>query len=209
MIALLWFVLAILASPFKSKSRLEAENAALRRQLIVLRREVHGRVRLTNNDRLFFVQLYRWFPSIRQVLTIVRPETLIRWHQAGFRCYWRWKSRSTGGRPRIESELRVLIRRMSIENPLRGAPRIHGERPSYHPRCRSMRRSISSDRGPADDPIRRRISRSVSRRCASMIASTMQRRRLRRLRLADGAVASVEFFLPMRADIRSGEITRK
>jgi hypothetical protein len=62
MIALLWFVLAILASPFKSKSRLEAENAALRRQLIVLRRKVNGRVRLTNNDRLFLVQLYRWFP---------------------------------------------------------------------------------------------------------------------------------------------------
>ena len=81
MIALVWFVLAILASPFKSKSRLEAENAALRRQLIVLRRNVHGRVRLTNNDRLFFAQLYRWFPSIRQVLTIVRPETLIRWHR--------------------------------------------------------------------------------------------------------------------------------
>ena len=76
MIALLWFVLAILASPFKSKSRLEAENTTLRRQLIVLRRKVNGRVRLTNNDRLFFVQLYRWFPSIRQVLTIVRPETL-------------------------------------------------------------------------------------------------------------------------------------
>ena len=67
MIALLWFVLAILASPFKSKSRLEAENAALRRQLIVLRRNVHGRIRLINNDRLFFVQLYRWFPSIRFV----------------------------------------------------------------------------------------------------------------------------------------------
>src|SRR3974390_3512826 len=110
MIALLWFVLAILASPFKSKSRLEAENAALRRQLIVLRRNVHGRVRLTNNDRLFFVQLYRWFPSIRQVLTIVRPETLIRWHRLGFRCYWRWKSHSTGGRPPIESDLRALIR---------------------------------------------------------------------------------------------------
>src|SRR3974390_3080570 len=97
MIALLWVVLAILASPFKSKSRLEAENATLRRQLIVLRRKVHGRVRLTNNDRLFFVQLYRWFASIRQVLTIVRPETLIRWHRLGFRCYWRWKSRTSTG----------------------------------------------------------------------------------------------------------------
>jgi hypothetical protein len=127
MFALLCFVLAVLASPFKSKSRLEAENVALRHQLIVLRRKVQGRVRLTNNDRWFFIQLYRWFPSILQVLTIIRPETLMRWHRAGFRCYWRWKSRSLGGRPQIETALRVLIRRMSIENPLWGAPRIHGE----------------------------------------------------------------------------------
>ena len=127
MIALLWLVLAILASPFKLNGRLEAENAALRHQLIVLRRQVRGRVRLTNNDRLFFVQLYRWFPSILKVLTIVRPGTLVRWHRAGFRRYWRWKSRPRGGRPQIEMDLRALIRRMSIENPLWGAPRIHGE----------------------------------------------------------------------------------
>src|SRR6478609_57889 len=99
MFALLCFVLAVLASPFKSKSRLEAENVALRQQLIVLRRKVPGRVRLTNNDRRFFIQLYRWFPSILPVLTIIRPETLVRWHRAGFRSYWRWKSRSLGGRP--------------------------------------------------------------------------------------------------------------
>ena len=105
--ALLRFVLAVLASPFKSKSRLEAENAALRQQLIVLRRELQGRVRLTNNDRLFFIQLYCWFPSILEVLTIIRPETLVRWHRAGFRYYWRWKSRSRGGRPQIETDLRV------------------------------------------------------------------------------------------------------
>ena len=127
MFALLRFVLAVLALPFKSKSRLEAENMALRQQLIVLRRKVQGRVRLTNNDRWLFIQLYRWFPSILQVLTIIRPETLVRWHRAGFRCYWRWKSRSQGGRPQIETDLRVLIRRMSIGNPLWGAPRIHGE----------------------------------------------------------------------------------
>jgi transposase InsO family protein len=95
--------------------------------LIVLRRKVQGRVRLTNNDRWFFIQLYRWFPSILQVLTIFRPETLVRWHRAGFRCYWRWKSRSRGGRPQIETDLRALIRQMSMENPLWGAPRIHGE----------------------------------------------------------------------------------
>ena len=127
MFALLCFVLAVLASPFKSKSRLEAENAALRHQLIILRRKVPGRVRLTNNDRWFFIQLYRWFPSILPVLTIFRPETLVRWHRLGFRCYWRWKSRSLGGRPQIETDLRALIRRMGIENPLWGAPRIHGE----------------------------------------------------------------------------------
>jgi len=127
MIALLFFALAILASPFKSKRRLAAENAALRQQLTVLRRQVRGRVRLTNNDRLFFVQLYRWFPSVLRVMTVIHPETLVRWHRAGFRCYWRWKSRAVGGRPQIEADLRVLIRRMSVENPLWGAPRIHGE----------------------------------------------------------------------------------
>jgi hypothetical protein len=87
MVALLCFVLAVLASPFKSKSRLEAENAVLRHQLIVLWRKVQGRVRLANNDRWFLIQLYRWFPSILNVLTIIRPETLVRWHRAGFRCY--------------------------------------------------------------------------------------------------------------------------
>jgi len=127
MFSLFCFVLAVLASPFKSKSRLEAENAVLRHQLIVLRRKVQGRIRLRNNDRWFFIQLYRWFPSILQVVTIVQPETLVRWHRAGFRYYWRWKSRPRGGRPQIETDLRALIRQMSMENPLWGAPRIHGE----------------------------------------------------------------------------------
>src|SRR5664279_5290375 len=127
MIGLLSFGLAILISLFRSKSRLEAENAVLRHQLIVLRRKMRGRPQLTNNDRWFFIQLYRWFPAVLQVLTIIRPDTLVRWHRAGFRRYWRWKSRPRGGRPQIETELRVLIRRMSVENPLWGAPRIHGE----------------------------------------------------------------------------------
>src|SRR5437016_9106924 len=127
MIALLCFFLTLFASPFKSKSRLEAENAALRHQLIMLRRRVRGRVHLTNGDRLFLVLLYRWFPSVLKTITIIRPETLVRWHRAGFRRYWRWKSRSLGGRPKIDADLRALIRRMSAENPLWGAPRIHGE----------------------------------------------------------------------------------
>ena len=123
MIGLLRFVLGILASPFKSKLRLEAENAELQHQLIVLRRKMRSRPRLTNNDRWFFIQLYRWFPAILQVLTIIQPETLVHWHRAGFRCYWRWKSRPVGGRPQIERELRTLIRQISIENPL-GARRV-------------------------------------------------------------------------------------
>ena len=84
MIALICFVLAVLASPFKSNIRLEAENAVLRHQLIVLRRKLKGGARLTNHDRWFFVQLYRWFPSTFPVLMIIRPETLVRWHRAGF-----------------------------------------------------------------------------------------------------------------------------
>jgi transposase InsO family protein len=127
MVALICFVLTVLASPFKSNIRLEAENAVLRHQVIVLRRKLKGRARLTNNDRWFFVQLYRWFPPILPVLVIIRPETLVRWHRAGFRRYWRWKSCRRGGRPQIETELRALIRQMSTENLLWGAPRIHGE----------------------------------------------------------------------------------
>src|SRR6202022_3704050 len=127
MIGLLCFVLAVLASPFKSKLRLEAENAVLRRQLIVLRRRLPGRIRLTNNDRWFLIQLFRWFPSILMVLTIIRPETLVRWHRAGFRCYWRCKRRAGGGGPGGERGLGGLIGRMSVEIRFGGAPGIPGE----------------------------------------------------------------------------------
>jgi hypothetical protein len=122
MAALLGLLLRLLASLFKSRSRLEAENAALRRQLIVLQRKLRGRVQFTNSDRLFFIQLYRWFPSALNVITTIRPETLRRWHRAGFRRYWRWRSRSVGGRPQISADLRALIRQMSIDNLLWGAP---------------------------------------------------------------------------------------
>ena len=99
MIGVLLFLAGLLASPFRSKSRLEAENAVLRHQLMVLRRKMQDRVNLTNNDRWFFIQMYRWFPSVLKVVAIIRPETLVRWHRKGFRIYWRWKSRSRGGRP--------------------------------------------------------------------------------------------------------------
>src|SRR6202048_2074381 len=121
MIALICFVLAVLASPFRANIR---QNAVLRHQLIDFTRKLKGRARLTSNDRWFFVQLYRWFPSPLPVLMIIRPETLVRWHRAGFRHYWRWKSRRRGGRPPIEAELRALIRQMITEYLLWGARRI-------------------------------------------------------------------------------------
>jgi len=127
MTALIILLLNLGASLFKPKSWLEAENAALRQQLVVLQRQVRGRVQFTNSDRLFFIQLYRWFPSVLKAMTIMRPETAMRWHRAGFRRYWRWKSRNLGGRPKIAADLRALIRRISVENRLWGAPRIHGE----------------------------------------------------------------------------------
>ncbi len=80
-----------------------------------------------NGDRRFFILLYRLFPSVLKAMVIVLPETVVHWHRAGFRHYWRWKSRRRGGRPPISAELRVLIRRMSIENVPWGAPRIQGE----------------------------------------------------------------------------------
>src|SRR5262245_39120573 len=127
MVALIFLLLNLAASPFKPKSRLEAENAALRHQVIVLQRKLGGRVQFTNGDRLFFIQLYRWCPSILNAMVIIRPETLVRWHCAGWRRYWRWKFRTRGGRPPISAELRVLIWRMSADNRLWGAPHIHGE----------------------------------------------------------------------------------
>ena len=150
MTALIRFVLAILASPFKSKSGLEAENAALRQQLVVLRRKVKGRPRLTNTDRWFFVRLYRWSPSILDVLAIIRPEALVRWHRAGFRRYWRSKSRRQGGRPQVQTELRALIRQMSVENPLWGAPRIHGEllKLGFEVSQSSVAKYMATRRGP-------------------------------------------------------------
>src|SRR5258708_19451191 len=110
MIGLLWFVVAVLASPFKSKIRLEAENATLRHQLVALRRKVKGRAHLTNNDRWFLVQMYRWFPLILEVFTIVRPETLVHWHPARFPRFSPSQSNSPDGLPRIELSFLPLIR---------------------------------------------------------------------------------------------------
>src|ERR1700716_2523757 len=127
MIEFLILFLHVLVSPFKARAQLEAEIVVLRHQLNVLRRRVPSKPKLAIVDRLLLVWLYRLFPSVLNVATIVRPETIIRWHRTGFRLYWRWKSRSQGGRPKVPVEIRRLIREMSLANRLWGAPRIHGE----------------------------------------------------------------------------------
>ena len=127
MISFLGLLLHVLASPFKSQARLEAEIVFLRHQLNLLRRRVPAKPRLTAADRLLFVWLYRLVPSLLSAAVIIQPDTIVRWHRSGFRSYWRWKSRSSGGRPKVPLEVRSLIRRMSLENALWGAPRIHGE----------------------------------------------------------------------------------
>jgi hypothetical protein len=122
--SLLWRALLGL---FRSRASLQAAVLTLRRQLNVLQRKEPARPAFRSVDRLIFSVLYRVAPSVLDTLTIVRPETVIRWHRAGFRAWWRWKSRSRGGRPKIPIEIRRLIRDVSVANPLWGAPRIHGE----------------------------------------------------------------------------------
>jgi transposase InsO family protein len=120
-------ILGVLTSLFKSRAKLEAEILVLRQQINVLRRRAPKRPQLNNTDRFLFVWLYHWFPCVIGAIAIVRPETIIRWHRAGFRAYWRWRSRNHVGRPKVSAELRTLIGEMSRANPLWGAPRIHGE----------------------------------------------------------------------------------
>ena len=112
---------------FRSRAALEAEILVLRHQLNVLQRKSPKRMTLTGIDKLLLVGLYRLAPGTLDALKIIRPATLLRWHRAGFRAYWRWKSRPRGGRPGTPADIRRLIREMSIANPFWGAPRIHGE----------------------------------------------------------------------------------
>ena len=110
-------ILGVLHSIFKSREKLEAEILILRQQINVLRRRGPKRPHLNNTDRFLFVWLYHWFPSVLGAVAIVRPETIIRWHRAGFRAYWRWRSRNPVGRPKVSPELRMLIGEKSQANP--------------------------------------------------------------------------------------------
>jgi transposase InsO family protein len=112
---------------FRSRAALQAEVLVLRHQLNVLRRKAPTRLTFSAVDRVVFAGLYRLAPGVLDALKILKPETVLRWHRAGFRTYWRWKSRPRGGRPTTPADIRQLIREMSVANPLWGAPRIHGE----------------------------------------------------------------------------------
>ena len=113
---------------FRSRASLELELIALRHQVTVLRRQRPGRPRLFSIDRLLWVWLYRLWPQALDAIALVKPATVVGWHRKGFRLYWRWKSKSGHpGRPKTSTEIRDLIRQMSVANTLWGTPRLHGE----------------------------------------------------------------------------------
>jgi transposase InsO family protein len=127
MLAILRLLMALAANLFRSRRQLEVENLFLRHQLNIALRRAPCRLRLRGSDRAVLVWLTRLWPSLIGSARVVQPDTILRWHRSGFRAYWRWKSRGQPGRPRVSRELRELIRQMSKDNPLWGAPRIHGE----------------------------------------------------------------------------------
>jgi transposase InsO family protein len=127
MFAILHALGMFVADLFKSRSRLEAENLFLRHQLAIALRRAPPRFRLRGGDRVLLIWMTRLWPSLIGAVQVVQPETILRWHRAGFKVFWRWKSRKRAGRPQIDRGLRDLIRRMSRENALWGASRIHGE----------------------------------------------------------------------------------
>jgi hypothetical protein len=127
MFAILHALGMLIVDLFKSRSRLEAENLFLRHQLNIALRRAPPCLRLRRSDRALFILMTKLWPSLLGTAKVVQPETILRWHRAGFKMFWRWKSRNRAGRPKIDRGLRDLIQRMSRENPMWGAPRIHGE----------------------------------------------------------------------------------
>ena len=127
MVELCRLIWCALIGLFRSRASLEAEILVLRHQLNILRRKSPQRPTFSNIDRLVFARLYGLAPNVLSALAIVKPETVVRWHRRGFCLYWRWKSKSLSGRPKLSPDIRQLIREISLANPLWGASRIHGE----------------------------------------------------------------------------------
>jgi hypothetical protein len=127
MLAFLQLLGMFVADLFRPRRQLEVENLFLRHQLNIALRGAPHRPRIRGSDRALLVWMTWLWPSLLGLSRVVQPATILRWHRCGFRAYWRWKSRGRPGRPRVSRELRELIQQMSKENPLWGAPRIHGE----------------------------------------------------------------------------------
>ena len=127
MLAILRALTIFVCDLLKSRRRLQAENLFLRPQLNIALRRAPPRPRLHASDRALLAWMTRICPGLLDLAQVVKPETILRWHRAGFKAFWRWKSRNRAGRPKIDRGLRDLIQRMNRENPLWGAPRIHGE----------------------------------------------------------------------------------
>ena len=127
MIDLMKTIGATVSGFFKTRLALQAENVALRHQLIILRRSAPKRLRMTRLDRMIFASLHRLWPNVLGSIAVVHPKAVVGWHRQGFRLYWRLKCGGKGGRPKVSEELRALICEMSLANPLWGAPRVHGE----------------------------------------------------------------------------------
>jgi hypothetical protein len=127
MLAILRTLWIFVIDSFKPRWRLQVENFFLRHQLGIALRRAPPRLSLRSRDRALLVWMTRLWPNLLSTAQVVQPETILRWHRAGFRRYWRWKSRKRAGRPKIDRGLRELIQRISRENPKWGAARIHGE----------------------------------------------------------------------------------
>jgi hypothetical protein len=128
MFTIIHLLAAFITDLFKSRHRLEVENLFLRHQLNIALRRSLKRLRLRSSDRALMIWMTRMWPSLLGLAQVVQPATILRWHRSGFRAYWRWKSRGRPGRPRVERELRDLIRRMSEENPPWGGGSHCGDR---------------------------------------------------------------------------------
>ena len=127
MITFVKIIAVQIASALISRVALQVENALLRHQVEILGRRAPGLVRISPVDRMVFKLFLRLWPRSARFISIVHHKTIVRWHREGCRLFWRWKSRRRGGRPEMHGEIRTLVRRMSAENPLWGAPRLHGE----------------------------------------------------------------------------------
>ena len=140
MLGLAILIFGALGDLFRSRAALEAEILALRQQIIVLRRGKPSRLPFSASDRWILGWICRLFPNARDALAVVRPETVLRWHRAGFRSYWRWKSKSQPGRPAVSTEIRQLIREMSIANPVVGSAADPRRTAQARDRCRADQR---------------------------------------------------------------------